>query len=121
MCAAPTVRIFIRWEQFSDDAAWLALRCQSFFFLSCETLQNAWIEVMRKCFPALITKIDQFRFKHSRSEDGNKEENLVDADDETFTRGRRKNSSRVGGIVGLINHFGYRTNTAHFVGVFCNS
>lgn len=50
-------------------------------------LQNAWIDVMRKCFPGLISKIDQFRFKHSRNEDGNKEENPVD--DENFTHNKR--------------------------------
>ncbi|EJD75776.1 hypothetical protein LOAG_17140 [Loa loa] len=55
---------------------------------NCEMLQNAWIDVMRKCFPGLISKIDQFRFKHSRSEDGNKEENSVD-DGEIFTRSKR--------------------------------
>ncbi|VDO43296.1 unnamed protein product [Brugia timori] len=54
----------------------------------CEMLQNAWIDVMRKCFPGLISKIDQFRFKHSRSEDSNKEENSAD-DEEIFARSKR--------------------------------
>lgn len=51
-------------------------------------LQNAWIDVMRKCFPGLISKIDQFRFKHSKSEDGNKEENPID-DEEIFMHNKR--------------------------------
>ncbi|VIO87929.1 Uncharacterized protein BM_BM5027 [Brugia malayi] len=55
---------------------------------NCEMLQNAWIDVMRKCFPGLISKIDQFRFKHSRSEDSNKEENSAD-DEEIFARSKR--------------------------------
>lgn len=50
-------------------------------------LQNAWIDVMRKCFPGLISKIDQFRFKHSRSEDGNTEENPDD--EKTFMHGKK--------------------------------
>ncbi|VDK44557.1 unnamed protein product [Anisakis simplex] len=35
--------------------------------------QSAWIEIMRKCFPALVSRIDQFRFKHSTSEDHEKD------------------------------------------------
>lgn len=60
-----------------------------------ETLQSAWIEVMRKCFPVLVTRIDQFRFKHSRGEEDIKEEmseeNYPDA---SGVRGKRKSALR---------------------------
>lgn len=50
---------------------------------------------MRKCFPALITKIDQFRFKHPRS-DGSSgsidDESAPDDDSDTLYQGKRKNN-----------------------------
>lgn len=63
-----------------------------------ETLQSAWIEVMRKCFPVLVSRIDQFRFKHSRADDELKEElsdsNERNGDNALIIHGKRKSALR---------------------------
>uniref|UniRef100_A0A0N5CU57 C2H2-type domain-containing protein n=1 Tax=Thelazia callipaeda TaxID=103827 RepID=A0A0N5CU57_THECL len=61
---------------------------------SSKTLQDAWTELIRQCFPTLFPKIDQLRFKYSQSEDGSEGEGTIENEnDESVAHKRSTNES----------------------------